>query len=143
MHVPPKMGWPMQQPAVGRSGWLFPQGLTGGGPVRVVQPELHLEDGEVEGGAEEDKGQREGFLPDGQGGLLKVHLLWRGHLQQQRPGLPAVKWPITALHEADHDCCSSDHLRGTHVTGMPELCTCSACNNLAMSCLQSAIISWC
>ncbi len=58
-----------------------------------MQAELHLEDGEVEGGAEEDEGQGEGFLPDGQGGLLKVDLLWRGDLQQQGPSLPAVTWP--------------------------------------------------
>ena len=59
----------------------------------MAQAELHLEDGEVEGGAEEDKGQREGFLPNGQGGLLKVHLLWWRHLQQQGPSLRAVDWP--------------------------------------------------
>ena len=111
--------------------------------MQVVQAGLHLEDGEVEGGAEEDKGQREGFLPDGQGGLLKVHLLWRGDLQRQGPGLPAVNWLIIALPEAAHDCCSLDYLRCSNVTGMPELCTCSACNSLAMSCLQSAISSWC
>ena len=50
---------------------------------------------------------------------------------------------MTALHEADRDYCSLDALRCTDVTGVPELYTCLSCSQLAMSCLQFAIISWC